>query len=67
MITATECREHGVECRRMARRAPSLRMEALLIDMARGWDRLAIEAEQYTQAKEPILRMIVPTPPPPEA
>ena len=48
MITATECRGHGVECRRMATRAPSLRMKALLVDMARGWDRLAVEAEQYT-------------------
>jgi hypothetical protein len=49
------CRGHGVECRRMATRAPSLRMKALLVDMARGWDRLAVEAEQYTQTNEPAL------------
>ena len=67
MITATECRGHGVECRRMATRAPSLRMKALLVDMARGWDRLAVEAEQYTQTNEPALRLIKPTPSSPEA
>jgi hypothetical protein len=55
MITATGCRGHGVECRRMATRAPSLRMKPLLVDMARGWDRLAVEAEQYTQTNEPAL------------
>ena len=30
-------------------------MKALLVDMARGWDRLAVEAEQYTQTNEPAL------------
>jgi hypothetical protein len=39
----------------MATRAQSLRMKALLVDMARGWDRLAVEAEQYTQTNEPAL------------
>ena len=67
MITATECRGHGVECRRMATRAQSLRMKALLVDMARGWDRLAVEAEQNTQTNEPALRLIKPTPSSPEA
>lgn len=67
MITATECREHGVECRRMAKRAPSLRMEILLIDMARGWERLAVEAEQYTQTSESALRLVEPRRSSPEA
>jgi hypothetical protein len=42
MISAVECREHAVECRQMSERAPSLRVRDILIDMARGWERLAL-------------------------
>ena len=45
MISAVECREHAVECRQMSERAPSLRVRDILIDMARGWERLALETE----------------------
>ena len=45
MISAVECREHAVECRQMAERAPSLRVRDILIDMARSWERLALETE----------------------
>jgi hypothetical protein len=30
----------------MAQHAPNIRVEAILIDMARSWERLAIEVEQ---------------------
>src|SRR4029079_7390065 len=45
MISAVECREHAVECRQMAERAPSLRVRDILIEMARSWERLALETE----------------------
>jgi hypothetical protein len=40
-----ECKEYAAECRQMAERAPNSRVQAILIDMARTWDRLTIEAE----------------------
>jgi hypothetical protein len=39
MITPVECRQHAVECQRMAERATNLRMQSILIDMARTWRR----------------------------
>jgi hypothetical protein len=46
MITPVECRQHAVECQCMAERAANLRMQSTLIDMARTWQRLALEVEQ---------------------
>ena len=45
MISAVECREHTAEYREMSERAPSLRVRDMLIDMARAWERLALETE----------------------
>ena len=45
MISAVECRQHAVECRQMSERAPSLRVRDILIDMARTWERLALETD----------------------
>jgi hypothetical protein len=45
MISAVECREHAVECRQMSERAPSQRVRDILVDMARSWERLALETE----------------------
>jgi hypothetical protein len=45
MISAVECREHAVECRQMSERALSLRVRDILIDMARSWERLALETD----------------------
>ena len=45
MTSAVECREHAVECRQMSERAPSPRVRDILIDMARSWERLALETE----------------------
>jgi hypothetical protein len=50
MISAEECREHAGECRQMAERAPSLRVRNILIDMARAWERLALETEHNVPA-----------------
>jgi hypothetical protein len=45
MIDATEFRELAAECRQMADRAQTFRMRSILIDIARTWDRLALEVE----------------------
>ena len=45
MISAVECGEHAAECREMSERAQSLRVRDILIDMARSWERLALETE----------------------
>jgi hypothetical protein len=41
----------------MAERAPNSRVQAILIDMARTWDRLALEAE-IGQKSRPRLQLI---------
>ena len=48
MITSTECRERAAECREMAQREPNAHVKTVLNDMARSWDRLAIQATQFT-------------------
>jgi hypothetical protein len=45
MISAVECRQHAVEYHQMSERAPSLRVRDILIDMARTWERLALETD----------------------
>jgi hypothetical protein len=44
-MSPVECREQAVQCRRMAEGEPNFRVQAILTDMAKTWDRLAIEAE----------------------
>jgi hypothetical protein len=48
MITSRECRERAAECREMARREPNPHVQAVLNDMARSWERLAIHTAQFT-------------------
>jgi hypothetical protein len=48
MITSRECRERAADCREMAERELNAHVRAVLIDMARSWDRLAIQAAQFT-------------------
>ena len=52
-----ECKERAAECRQMAEDAPNSRVQAILIDMARTWDRLALEAE-IGQKSGPLLQVI---------
>ena len=44
-MSPVECKEQAAQCRRMAEGEPNLRVQAILTDMARTWDRLAIEVE----------------------
>ena len=48
MITPRECRERAAECREMAERELNAHVRAVLNDMARSWERLAILAAQFT-------------------
>ena len=67
MISATECRERAAECRQMADREHTFRVRSILTDMARTWDRLALEVEQGAarvtpkQVLRPSLRAIGPS------
>lgn len=56
-MNLVECKEHAAECRQMAECAPNSRVQAILMDMARTWDRLAIEAE-FAQKSRSSLRVI---------
>jgi hypothetical protein len=58
MITAVKCREHAADCRQLADRERNLRVQSILIDMARTWERLALEAEQGPPKAEPSLRLM---------
>jgi hypothetical protein len=67
MISASECRERAAECRQMADREHTSRIQSILIDMARTWDRLALEAEHGApsvtpkQVLRPALRVMGPS------
>jgi hypothetical protein len=51
MITPSECRQRAADCRQMVERAPNARVQAILIDVARTWTRLALEAEHNQPRK----------------
>jgi hypothetical protein len=44
-MSPVECKEQAAQCRGMAEGEPNLRVQAILMDMAKTWDRLAIEVE----------------------
>ena len=48
-MSPLECKEQAAQCRRMAEGEPNLRVQAILKDMARTWDRLAIERDQQRE------------------
>jgi len=60
-MSPVECKKQAAQCRRMAEGEPNLRVQAILMDMARTWDRLAIEAE-ISRGSGPSLR-VIPSPP----
>ena len=60
-MSPVELREQAAQCRRMAEGEPIVRVRAILTDMARTWDRLAIEAE-ISQRSGPSLQVIPPLP-----
>jgi hypothetical protein len=48
MITPGGCKERAAECREMAERELNPHVRAVLNDMARSWERLALQAAQFT-------------------
>ena len=56
-MSPAECKERAAQCRRMAEGELNLRVQAILTDMAKTWDRLAIEAE-ISQRTGPSLRVM---------
>ena len=56
MLTVERCRDRAAECQQMAEHAPSARIRVLL-DVARTWTRLALEAEQWAQLNRPSARL----------
>jgi hypothetical protein len=59
-MNPVECKEHAAECRQMAECAPNSRVRAILTDMARTWDRLAIEAEHTGRSLRVVSDLPVP-------
>lgn len=41
-------------CRRMATDTPNRRLQTILLDMARAWLRLALEAERFEQLQDQV-------------
>jgi hypothetical protein len=48
MITSRECRERAADCQETAGRELNPHVRAVLNDMARSWERLALQAAQFT-------------------
>jgi hypothetical protein len=44
-MSPVECKVQAAQCRQMAECEPNLRVQSILMDIARTWDRLAIETE----------------------
>ena len=62
MITSRECKERAADCQEMAERDPNAHVRAVLNDMARSWDRLAIQAAQFiNQAQLGFFFATIPT------
>jgi hypothetical protein len=67
MVPPLECRLRAAECQRMAAQAPNPRVQNILLDMARTWTRLALEAEEWTRINKPSMRLKKPAPKSPQA
>ena len=63
MLTPSKCRLHSAECRRLAEQTSNARVKDILLDMARTWTRLALEAEQWNQENSPTQRLAKKPPP----
>jgi hypothetical protein len=48
MVTSRECKERAADCQEMAGRELNPHVRAVLNDMARSWERLAVQAAQFT-------------------
>ena len=57
-MTPVECKEQATQCRRMAEGEPNLRVQAILMDMAKTWDRLALPSQASPKPSNQKLRSL---------
>jgi hypothetical protein len=62
MIPPLECRLRASECERMATQARNAAVRDILLDMARSWTRLALEAEEAVRVTLRSSRISEPNP-----
>ena len=62
MFTPLHCRLRAEECQKMAQHAPNPRVRSILMDMARTWTRLGLEAEHLGPTKGDVLQFVQATP-----
>ena len=51
------CRNRSYDCQQLAERAPNARVRDVLLDIARTWTRLALEAEELRRDNSPKSRL----------
>ena len=51
------CRNRSYDCQQLAERAPNARVRDVLLDIARTWTRLALEAEELRRENFPRNRL----------
>lgn len=57
MLTPAMCRNRSYDCQWLAERASNPRVRDILLDMARTWTRLALEAEEWRRDNSPKSRL----------
>jgi hypothetical protein len=57
VMTPIACKQQAAQCRRLAECEPNFGVQSILMDIARTWERLAIEAA-IGQRSGPSLRVI---------
>ena len=57
MLTPAMFRNRSYDCQQLAERAPNARVRDILLDMARTWTRLALEAEEWRRDNSPRSRL----------
>ena len=53
VLTPAMFRNRAYDCQSLAERAPNQRVRDILLDMARTWTRLALEAEEWRRDNSP--------------
>jgi len=57
VLTPAMFRNRAYDCQWLAERAPNQRVRDILVDMARTWTRLALEAEEWRRDNSPRSRL----------
>src|SRR6476660_2932119 len=57
VLTPAMFRNRSYDCQQLAERSPNTRVRDILLDMARTWTRLALEAEEWRHENSPRSRL----------